>query len=90
MPLAIRDASLTTARRRQLAIFGWRRGDNYPANPISVRAEQSTSNGGKQMGPTADVALSYVIAAQLVGQSGSCECSNEITLSGYDKKPPAC
>jgi len=78
----IRDASLTTARRRQLALYTWR------SNNQTLRAEQRASNGNKGYGFTADVAVAALIGAQLIGQSGSCACSTAVTLQGYDKKSP--
>jgi hypothetical protein len=86
MGVTIRDASLTTARRRQLALYTWR-----SANPQSVRPEQADSKGFNGAGPTAEVPLNVYVGAQLIGQStgGVCACSSAITLQGYDKKSPA-
>lgn len=89
MPVTNRDASLTTARRRQVSLYGWRLGTNYPANPTTVKAEQAPSMGNKHTGPTAEVPPSAFLGAQLVGQTpGACPCG-QFTYQGYDKKSPA-
>ncbi len=90
MPTTIRDASLTTARRKQLALYSWRQNDQYSQNPQSVRPEQG---GSKEQagGPTSTVPVNAYLGAQLVGQTaGACPCSPAVTLQGYDKKSPAC
>ncbi len=89
MSCTIRDASLTTARRRQLALYAWRQSDQYPQNPQSIRPEQGGTTSEQQCGSTSDVSVAARIGAQLVGQSGSCSCSSAVTLQGYDKKAPA-
>ena len=89
------DASLTTARRRQLALYTWRKEDNFPTNPKSLYPEQRPSYGNKNTGSTSDVSVSAGVGAQLVGQvdntndSEECSCSQEVTLQGYVKKSPA-
>lgn len=85
MSTTIRDASLTTARRRQLALYAWRQ------NPQNVRPEQDGSKE-QSCGPTSTVAVSAYLGAQLIGQTagGTCACSPATTLQGYDKKSPAC
>jgi hypothetical protein len=84
MSTTIRDASLTTARRRQLALYGWR---NSQA-ATSVKREQAFS-GSPAGGPTAEVPLERFVGAQLVGQTaGSCACSPAVTLAGYSKNSP--
>ncbi len=90
MSTTIRDASLTTARRRQLALYSWRLGDQYPQNPQSVRPEQAATTA-QQTGPTGDVPTQARLGAALVGQTpgASCPCTG-VTLQGYDKKSPAC
>jgi hypothetical protein len=89
MPTAFRDASLTTARRRQLAIFVWRKTNQYPENPQTVLAEQHPSYG-----PTGEVPMAAKLGAALIGQqvgaNGTCECNTNFTLAGYDKKSPGC
>ena len=55
MGVTNRDASLTTARKRQVALYGWRLGTNYTQNPTTVKKEQAPSNGSKGIGPTGDV-----------------------------------
>jgi len=94
MPTAIRDASLTTARRRQLTSFVWRKTEQYPENPQSVVTEQRPSYGSKGTGPSAQVPLDAKLGAALIGQQvgadGTCACNSEFTLAGYDKKSPGC
>lgn len=91
MGTTIRDASLTTARRRQLALYSWRLSNQYPQNPQSIRPEQANSAGFQQAGPTSDVPTNARLGAALVGQTpgATCPCTN-VTLQGYDKKSPAC
>ena len=85
-----RDASLTTARKRQVALYGWRLGTNYTANPTTVKSEQRPSAGWKATGPTAEVPPNVHIGAQVIGQTlGACPCS-QFTYQGYDKKSPGC
>lgn len=80
-----RDASLTTARRRQVSLYGWRLGSSD-----TVKQEQAPSMGYKHTGPSAEVAPAAFIGAQVVGQTpGACPCG-QFTLQGYDKKSPAC
>ncbi len=90
MSITIRDASLTTARRRQLALYSWRLSDQYPQNPQSVRPEQAATTF-QQAGPTGNVPTNARLGAALVGQTpgASCPCVG-VTLQGYDKKSPAC
>jgi len=89
MGVTNRDASLTTARKRQVALYGWRLGTNYPANPTTVKKEQAPSSGAKETGPTGDVPTAAFVGAQVVGQTpGACPCG-QFTYQGYDKKSPA-
>ena len=84
-----RDASLTTARRGQLALFAYRKDINYPQNANGARFEQTP--GSMNLGPNASVPVQAYIGAQLVGQtapSTDCACSTAVTLQGYDKKAP--
>jgi hypothetical protein len=92
MGVTNRDASLTTARRRQIALYAWRAANQFPQNPQSVRPEQAVSHGNNNAGPSATVPLNYQVGAQVIGQStgGVCACSGSVTLQGYDKKSPAC
>lgn len=88
-----RDASLTTARRRQLALVGWRRADNYGSGgaPTTVKSEQTPSNGNQGVGPSGIVATEVYLGAQLIGQANAgCNCSSSVTLQGYSKNSPAC
>lgn len=91
MGVTIRDASLTTGRRRQLALYSWRLVNQYPQSPQSVRPEQAGSHGFQQTGPTGNVPTQARLGAVLVGQTpgASCPCTG-VTLQGYDKKSPAC
>jgi hypothetical protein len=94
MPTANRDASLTTARRRQLATFVWRKSDQYPENPQSVVAEQRPSYGFKGLGPTGQVPLDASLGGALIGQqvgaNNTCACNTAFSFAGYDKKSPGC
>jgi len=98
MPTTNRDASLSTARRRQLTLFTWRNTDQYSYNPQTQVAEQAPSSGWKGTGPSREVSLDAFLGAQLIGQAlppvgilptGQCGCSSTVTLQGYDKKSPA-
>ena len=92
----MRDASLTTARRRQLALYTWRNDDQYPTNPQSKNAEQAPSHGNRGTGPTEGVAVQAFLGAQLVGQasgnngSTTCGCPANVTLAGFSKNSPGC
>jgi hypothetical protein len=95
MPTTVRDASLTTARRRQLTLFSWRNADQYSYNPQTQKTEQAPSGGNKGTGPSAEVSLDAFIGAQLIGQkvqpvNGVCGCSSEVTLQGYVRQEPGC
>lgn len=85
MPIANRDASLTTARRRQLSLFGWRNNGN-----TGVKTEQAPAHGNQGVGSTNDVPVGVKLGAQLAGQSGVCACLPAISLQGYDKHPAVC
>ena len=90
MGVTNRDASLTTARKRQVALYGWRIETKYPAAPTTVKKEQVPSSGSKGTGPTGDVPVAAFVGAQVVGQTaGACPCG-QFTYQGYDKKSPAC
>lgn len=95
MPTTVTDASLTTARRRQLTLYSWRKGDGYPQDPLTQKTEQAPSNGWRSTGPTRDVAIAAYIGAQLIGQKvqptdGVCGCSSAVTLQGFVRQSPAC
>lgn len=85
-----RDASNTTMRRGQLALYTWRKSYNYPAAGTTVYPEQSANS--MNLGPTSVVPVQAYVGAQLIGQAtgGSCACSTAVTLQGYDKKAPGC
>lgn len=70
----IRDASLSTSRRRQLALYTFR-GQNVPPRPEQVG------------GPTSAVPLAVYVGAQLIGQQtgGSCACTSAVTLQGFSR-----
>jgi hypothetical protein len=92
MPVAIQDASLTTARRRQLAQFTFTQ--DLAANPSSLHRVQGPSNGAKLSGPSGDVPTNIAIGGQLVGQQagagqGTCGCSSDVLLAGYRRSIPA-
>lgn len=89
MSVAIRDASLTTARRRYIANYGWRQSVGLYAGPTTVKTEQqyTTSQGN---GPSGDVNISVLLGAQLIGQTvGACNCASGAgpnpTLMGFVK-----
>ena len=88
------DASLTTARRRQLALYAWRKEEQYPQNPRSLHTEQRPSYGSRGVGSTMDVPVNAYVGAQLVGQapstnpSSECGCSSGVTLQGDVKNAP--
>jgi hypothetical protein len=83
MGVTNRDASLTTTRRKQLALYAWRSSNQYSQNPQSVYPETSNRSA-------ADVNVGAYLGGQLVGQTaGACPCSPAVTLQGYDKKSPA-
>lgn len=94
MPTAFRDASLTTARRRQLATFVWRKTDQLPENSQYVVGEQRPSYGFQGYGPTGQIPVDSKLGAALIGQqvgaNGTCACNTTFTLAGYDKKSPGC
>ncbi len=81
-----RDASETTRRRAQLALYTYR-----VANSGGVRPEQVANS--MNLGPTSTVPLNVYVGAQLIGQTNgltTCGCTTSVTLQGYDKKSPAC
>lgn len=90
MPNAIRDASLTTARRRQLATFVWRNN----ISPSAVVKEQRPSYGFQGLGVTAQVPVDAKLGASLIGQqpgaNGTCACGSDFSFRGYDKNSPGC
>lgn len=89
MSTTIRDASLTTSRRRNIANYGWRQSVGLYTNPTTAKYEQQYSNA-KGGGPSGDVNISVLLGAQLIGQTvGACNCSTgegpNPTLQGFDK-----
>jgi hypothetical protein len=89
MSTTIRDASLTTARRRYIANYGWRQSVGLYSNPTTAKSEQQYSNA-QGCGPSGDVNISVTLGAQLIGQTlGACNCSTGVgpnpTLAGFTK-----
>jgi hypothetical protein len=104
MPTTNFDASLTTARRRQLANYGWRLNDQYSYNPQTLNPEQAPSHGSRGTGPSAEVLLSVYQGAILAGQPNvnvnpsstvtapctqSGNCPATVTLQGFVRNSPA-
>ena len=104
MPTTDFSASLTTARRRQLALYGWRLNDQYSYNPQSKIAEQAPSSGSRGTGPSSEVPLGAKLGAYLAGQPNvnvnpgtinttTCPTSGNpsatITLQGFVRNSPA-
>jgi hypothetical protein len=90
MSVAIRDASLTTARRRQIANYGWRKSVGLYDDPSTVKFEQASSSS-KGNGPSNNVNLSVRLGAQVIGQTlGACNCASGTgptpTLQGFVKR----
>jgi hypothetical protein len=84
-----RDASNTTMRRGQLALYTFRQ--NNVSNGTPIYPEQSGNS--MNLGPNAAVPAQIYVGAQLLGQTngnGGCACTTAVTLQGYDKKSPAC
>lgn len=99
MASTVRDASLTTARRRQLALYAWRNSNQYSYNPQTQNSEQAPSHGNRGTGPTGEVPIDASLGARLVGQAfpnrpsgNTCPCAtpNAVTLQGYVKQEPGC
>ncbi len=83
MSTTVRDSSLTTSRRRQLALYGFHVVDKASVNVIP---EQAPSSGWRGTGPSADVVTAVTLGGYLVGQSAaSCVCDSSVTLAGYSK-----
>jgi hypothetical protein len=83
MSTTVRDASLTTARRRQIALYGYSVANGNLALP---GPEQAPSYGNKGTGPSADVVTGITVGGFLVGQSSAtCVCDSSVTLAGYAK-----
>jgi hypothetical protein len=83
MSTTIRDSSLTTSRRRQLALYGYHVANNNLPLPVP---EQAPSGGNRGTGPSSDVVTGVTLGGYLVGQSSaSCVCDSSVTLAGYAK-----
>jgi hypothetical protein len=76
MGVTVRDASLTTARRRYLT---------------QIYAKRNGDGGAGQAGDNSQsINLGAILGGQLIGQtSATCACTPDVTLQGYDKKSPA-
>jgi len=81
MGVTITDASLSTARRRQLCLYAWRTGTGYPTAPTTAKKEQSYGNGGKGVGPSAEVPLNVRVGCLVATQNNG--------LQGSVRKSPA-
>jgi len=80
MGVTITDASLSTARRRQLCLYAWRTGTGYP-NGYGVKKEQADGNGFKASGPSAEVPLNVRVGCLVSAQNNG--------LAGFVRKSPA-
>ena len=88
MPTTIMDASLTTARRRQFALFGWRNSVGLYATPTTVKSEQSPSNA-QGYGASSEVTLNVRVGGYVRAQTpGGCPCG-QATYAGFRKNSPA-
>jgi hypothetical protein len=65
MTVTNRDASLTTVRRKQKALYGWRVSTGYSGAPTTVLQEQGITTGGQGTGPSAGVSVDAKIGAGL-------------------------
>ncbi len=92
MGTANRDASETSRRRAQLALYGFRREVNYPQNALPGRPEQPRTSGFE--GPSSTVPVWAYLGAQLVGRQGvaasggDCGCPASLQTQLYDKRAP--
>jgi hypothetical protein len=102
MPTTDFSASLTTARRKQLALFSWRQNDQYSYNPQTKNAEQAPSHGSRGTGPSGQTYTDIIQGGFLIGQTNSnanpgatpaCNttsgCSASVTLQGFVRNSPA-
>lgn len=83
MGVTITDASLSTARRRQLCLYAWRQGTGYPTSPaqFGAKKEQAYGNGFKASGPSAEVPLNVKVGCMVATQGNG--------LQGYVRSSPA-
>jgi hypothetical protein len=102
MPTTNFDASLTTARRKQLTLYGWRLNDQYSYNPQTKNAEQAPSAGARGTGPSGQTYTDVIQGGFLTGQTNAnanpgatatCNttggCSASVTLQGFVRNSPA-
>ena len=76
MPTTNRDASVTTTRRRQVALYAWRQSTGYSGAPTTRLLEQGISTGGQGTGPSSGVSVDARIGA------GICRGANVQTNPG--------
>lgn len=88
MSTTIRDASLTTLRRKQFALYGWRNSVGLYETPMTTKKEQASSSF-QGNGSSADVTLNVRVGAFVRAQTpGGCPCG-PVTLAGFTKSSPA-
>lgn len=78
MPTSIRDASLTTLKRKQRALASWRAVSSFPVNNF-IRPEQA----GPSPQATSDVSVNARLGAALLG------CCSSAEDDGYGKQGPS-
>ena len=76
--VGIRDASLTTLKRKQRALAAWRRTSGFPING-SARPEQA----GPQPQATGDVPVNARLGLKLLN------CCSSATDDGYGEQAPS-
>lgn len=87
MSTTIRDASLTTLRRRELALYGARQAIQ---STYTTHKEQRPSYGWKGTGVTAEVPQRVNGAEVLIGQyNTNCACTPRVTTLGFSRISPA-
>lgn len=89
MSTTVFDASLSTARRRQLALYTWRVNNIVPGSD-----KYAPEQPGVQSGPRSSVPVDVTQGARLIGQQigqnhGNCTCGSDVTLAGDVRKAPA-
>jgi len=65
MSVSNRDASLTTLKRKQKTLYGWRVSTGYSGAPTTRLLEQGVVTGGQGTGPSAGVSVDAKIGAGL-------------------------
>lgn len=79
MSTTLRDASLTTLRRKQITLY---------VKQIDDKANSVLRVGGTDMMTNLDAHQGAALVGQTAG--ASCPCTNVSSTQGYDKKSPAC